>query len=161
MAAPPWLCFRYADYPWSGAPIKDALLPCASLLPGPGETLKAIVLREFGGPEVLKLEDVPTPAPGPGEILVKVHAVSVNVTLDIAVRKGLYRRKPPFPHVLGVDPTGEVAALGAGVSRHRVGSRVSVHTVVPSPRATPGHEADDPVIGSIIDHRHRGDWDHA
>jgi NADPH2:quinone reductase len=112
--------------------------------------LKAIVLREFGGPEVLRLEDVPTPAPGPGEILVKVHAVSVNVTLDIAVRKGLYRRKPPFPHVLGVDPTGEVAALGAGVSRHRVGDRVSVHTVVRSANCVPGREADDPAFGDII-----------
>jgi len=112
--------------------------------------LKAIVLREFGGPEVLKLEEIATPAPGAGEILVKVHAVSVNVTLDIAVRKGLYPRKPPFPHVLGVDPTGEVAAVGAGVTRPRVGDRVSVHTVVPSPSATPGQEADDPVFGSII-----------
>jgi len=115
-----------------------------------GETLKAIVLREFGAPDVLKLEEISTPVPGPGEILVKVHAVSVNVTLDIAVRKGLYPRKPPFPHVLGVDPTGEVAAVGAGVSRPRVGERVSVHTVIPSPRATPGREADDPVLGSII-----------
>lgn len=112
--------------------------------------MKAIVLREFGGPEVLKLEEIPTPTPGPGEILVKVHAVSVNVTLDIAVRKGLYPRKPPFPHVLGVDPTGEVAAVGAGVARPRVGERVSVHAVIPSPRATPGREADDPVLGSII-----------
>ena len=112
--------------------------------------MKAIVLREFGGPEVLKVEEIPTPSPGPGEILVKVHAVSVNVTLDIAVRKGLYARKPPFPHVLGVDPTGEVAAVGAGVTRPRIGERVSVHAVIPSPRAVPGHEADDPVLGSII-----------
>jgi NADPH:quinone reductase-like Zn-dependent oxidoreductase len=51
--------------------------------------LKAIVLREFGAPDVLKLEEIPTPAPAPGEVLVKVHAVSVNVTLDIAVRKGV------------------------------------------------------------------------
>jgi NADPH:quinone reductase-like Zn-dependent oxidoreductase len=112
--------------------------------------LKAIVLREFGPPEVLKLEDIPTPVPGPGEILVKVHAVSVNVTLDIAVRKGVYARKPPFPHVLGCDPTGEVAALGAGVSRREVGERVSVHAVTRSPRCTPGHEADDPSFGAII-----------
>ena len=112
--------------------------------------MKAIVLREFGGPEVLKLEDIPAPAPGPGEILVKVHAVSVNVTLDIAVRKGVYARKPPFPHVLGCDPTGEVAALGAGVSRLKVGERVSVHTVTRSPRCTPGRESEDPVLGAQI-----------
>jgi NADPH:quinone reductase-like Zn-dependent oxidoreductase len=84
-------------------------------------------LREFGGPEVLKVEEIPTPGPGFGEILVEVHAVSANVTLDIAVLKGVYARKPPFPHVLGCDPTGEVAAVGAGVSRPRVGERVSVH----------------------------------
>ena len=112
--------------------------------------MKAIVLREFGGPEVLKLEEIPTPAPGPGEILVKVHAVSVNVTLDIAVRKGVYRRKPPLPHVLGCDPTGEVAAVGAGVSRPKVGARVSVHTVTRSPRCTPGRESEDPVLGDLI-----------
>jgi NADPH:quinone reductase-like Zn-dependent oxidoreductase len=112
--------------------------------------VKAIVLREFGAPEVLKLEEIPTPAPGPGEVLVKVHAVSVNVTLDIAVRKGVYARKPPFPHVLGCDPTGEVAAVGAGVSRPRIGERASVHAVLRSPRCTPGQEADDPVFAGII-----------
>jgi NADPH:quinone reductase-like Zn-dependent oxidoreductase len=112
--------------------------------------LKAIVLREFGAPDVLKLEEIPTPAPAPGEVLVKVHAVSVNVTLDIAVRKGVYARKPPFPHVLGCDPTGEVAALGAGVSRLKVGERVSVHTVTRSPRCAPGHESEDPVLGAQI-----------
>jgi NADPH:quinone reductase-like Zn-dependent oxidoreductase len=112
--------------------------------------LKAIVLREFGGPEVLKLEEIPTPTPGPGEILVKVHAVSVNVTLDIAVRKGSYPRKPPFPHVLGVDPTGEVAAVGTGVARPKIGERVSVHTVTRSPRCVPGRESEDPTFGAII-----------
>ena len=112
--------------------------------------MKAIVLRDFGGPEVLRFEEVPTPAPRSGEVLVRVRAVSVNVTLDIAVRKGLYRRKPSLPHVLGVDPTGEVAAVGPGVVRPRVGERVAVHTVVRSPRCVAGHEADDPVFGDII-----------
>ena len=112
--------------------------------------MKAIVLREFGGPEVLRLEEIPTPAPAAGEVLVKVRAVSVNVTLDLAVRKGLYRRKPSLPHVLGVDPTGEVVASGAGVAHPKVGQRVAIHTVVRSPRCTPGREAEDPVFGDII-----------
>ena len=48
--------------------------------------MKAIVIREFGPPSVMKLEEVPTPKPEPGEVLIKVHAVSVNRTLDTRVR---------------------------------------------------------------------------
>src|SRR4029078_1149332 len=55
--------------------------------------LNAIVIREFGPPSVLKLEEVPTPEPGPGEVLLKVHAVSVNRTLDTKVRAGKYARQ--------------------------------------------------------------------
>ena len=63
--------------------------------------MKAIVMREFGPPEVMRLEDVPTPIPGPGEVLVRVHAVSVNRTLDLAVRAGVYPAAVTLPHVLG------------------------------------------------------------
>ena len=49
--------------------------------------MRAIVVREFGGPEVLRYEEVPTPTPGPGEVLIRVHAVSVNRTLDLMVRQ--------------------------------------------------------------------------
>jgi NADPH:quinone reductase-like Zn-dependent oxidoreductase len=70
--------------------------------------LKAIVLKEFGGPEVLRLEDVPVPQPTPGEILLKVHSVSVNRTLDLIVRAGRYPVKIQLPHVLGADPAGEI-----------------------------------------------------
>src|SRR5207248_8364270 len=48
-----------------------------------GGALKAVVIREFGPPEVMRLEEVPTPEPGPGEVVVRVHAVSVNRTLDL------------------------------------------------------------------------------
>jgi len=78
--------------------------------------LKAIVLKEFGGPEVLRLEDVPTPRPADGEILLQVHSVSVNRTLDLIVRAGKYPVKVRLPHVLGADPAGEVVAIGAGVA---------------------------------------------
>ena len=92
--------------------------------------MKAIVFHEFGPPEVLRLEDVATPTPGPGEVLLKVHAVSVNRTLDLAVRAGEYARRPPLPHVLGVDPCGVVAAVGADVTTRKVGDRVVCEPVV-------------------------------
>src|SRR5438046_2601425 len=74
--------------------------------------MKAIVLRGFGGPEVLRLEEVPTPTPAAGEILVKVRSVSVNRTLDLIVRQGNYPVKVQLPHILGVDPAGVVAHVG-------------------------------------------------
>jgi NADPH:quinone reductase-like Zn-dependent oxidoreductase len=112
--------------------------------------MKAMVFREFGGPEVLRLEDIATPEPGPGEVLVKVHNVSVNVTLDILVRKGLYARKPPLPHVLGCDPTGEVGAVGAGVTKPKVGDRVFVHVSIHPPQSVRGQESRDPVLPQMI-----------
>jgi NADPH:quinone reductase-like Zn-dependent oxidoreductase len=92
--------------------------------------VKAIVLREFGPPDVLQLEDVPTPSPGPGEVVLKVHAVSVNRTLDLIVRAGLYARKPPLPHILGVDPCGFVAAVGPCVTTRKVGDRVVCEAII-------------------------------
>ncbi|MEE3012768.1 MAG: zinc-binding dehydrogenase [Chloroflexota bacterium] len=86
--------------------------------------MKAIVMRRFGGPEVLAWEDIPIPEPGPGEVLVKVRAVSVNRTLDLDLRAGLGNYGTILPHVLGVDPSGEVVELGSGVSRLQVGQRV-------------------------------------
>src|SRR5437867_12866933 len=74
--------------------------------------MKAIVLREFGGPEVLRLEEVPTPTPAAGEILVKVRSVSVNRNLDLIVRQGNYPVKVQLPHILVVDPAGVVAHVG-------------------------------------------------
>lgn len=81
-------------------------------------------MRAFGGPEVLKLEVFPTPAPGPGELVFRVHAVSVNRTLDLVVRAGRYPSPITLPHVLGVDPSGIVTAVGDGVTDRNVGDRV-------------------------------------
>ena len=90
--------------------------------------MKAVVIREFGPPEVMRLEEVPTPEPGPGEVVVRVHAVSVNRTLDLILRAGAYSLPVQLPHVLGVDPAGVVSAVGPGVesdmSAPRVGDRV-------------------------------------
>src|SRR5918999_5736105 len=88
--------------------------------------MKAIVLREFGGPEVLSYEDVPVPRPAPGEVLLKVHSVSVNRTLDLVVRAGNYPVNIQMPHVLGVDPAGEVVEKGEGIDNFAIGDRVAV-----------------------------------
>lgn len=98
--------------------------------------MKAIVIREFGPPSVLRLEDVPTPEPGPGEVLIKVHAVSVNRTLDTVVRAGKYARPVTLPLVPGVDPSGVIAKLGPGVTDRKVGDRVVTQLRVSRDSAT-------------------------
>lgn len=88
------------------------------------QTMKAVVMHGFGGPEVLRYEDFPVPVPGPDEVLVEVHAVSVNRTLDLVVRAGEYGAPVTLPHILGVDPSGRIAAVGEGVDAARIGERV-------------------------------------
>ena len=95
--------------------------------------MKAIVIREFGPPEAMRLEDVPAPVPGHGEVLIRVHAVSVNRTLDLAVRAGVYPASVTLPHVLGVDPSGVVAAVGEGVTTRKVGDRVTAGRLLRPP----------------------------
>ena len=112
--------------------------------------MKAVVLPEYGDPDVLKFEEVKTPKPRSKEVLIRVHNVSVNVTLDIILRQGLYPMKPPLPHVMGIDPVGEVVAIGDGVNNHKVGDRVGVHTLMRSKSCIPGFEADDPEFFRVI-----------
>ncbi|PYN95519.1 MAG: hypothetical protein DMD91_24555 [Candidatus Rokuibacteriota bacterium] len=100
--------------------------------------MKAIVMREFGPPDVLRLEEIPTPVPGAGEVLIRVHAVSVNRTLDLAVRAGTYPARATLPHILGVDPSGVVAAVGDGVTARKVGDRVTTRQLVRPATATSG-----------------------
>jgi NADPH2:quinone reductase len=90
--------------------------------------MKAIVVREFGGPEVIKIEDVPDPAPAPGQVLIRVKAVGVN-PVDVYIRSGTYARKPSLPYTPGTDLGGIVESIGAGVSRLRKGDRVYAHAV--------------------------------
>src|SRR5256885_830770 len=100
--------------------------------------MKAMVIRECGPPEVMRLEEISTPTPGPGEVLIRVHAVSVNRTLDLAVRAGTYAVRPTLPHILGVDPSGVIAVVGAGVVARHVGDRVVTRQIVRPATASQG-----------------------
>jgi NADPH2:quinone reductase len=85
--------------------------------------MKAIRVHEFGGPEVLKLEEVPTPRPAAGQVLVRIHAAGVN-PYDTYMRNGVYAIKPPLPYTPGSDGAGTVEAVGEGVTRVKPGDRV-------------------------------------
>lgn len=85
--------------------------------------MKAAVIHELGDPDVLKHEDVPTPTPKPGNILIKVLAAGIN-RLDHYLREGSIVSDLPLPHILGADAAGEVAELGTGVYGFNVGERV-------------------------------------
>jgi NADPH:quinone reductase-like Zn-dependent oxidoreductase len=86
--------------------------------------MKAMVLTGHGGPELLRYQDMPDPVAGPGEIVVDVHAASVNGA-DPKVRRGngLYKLTK-FPHILGRDFSGVVSAVGAGVGGIKIGDEV-------------------------------------
>ncbi|HUK43203.1 MAG TPA: NADPH:quinone reductase [Candidatus Bathyarchaeia archaeon] len=85
--------------------------------------MKAIRVHEFGGPEVLKLEEVPDPQPGPGQVVVRVHAVGVN-PVEAYIRTGTYAAKPNLPYTPGADGAGVVIKLGPEVKRLKAGDRV-------------------------------------
>jgi NADPH:quinone reductase-like Zn-dependent oxidoreductase len=85
--------------------------------------MKAVVMREFGAPGVLRPQDVADPEPAPGEVLVRVAAVSVN-NLDLRLRTGDYHRRPALPHVLGWDPSGTVVMAGRDAGGVTEGQRV-------------------------------------
>ncbi len=87
--------------------------------------MKAIVLHQYGGPEVLKFEEYPDPVPGSGEVLVRVAAASVN-PIDYKRRAGLTKDFYPmkFPGLIGVDVAGTVVKTGPGVEGFSAGDRV-------------------------------------
>lgn len=87
--------------------------------------MKAIRVREFGDPEVMKLEDVPELTPGQGQVLVRLHAAGVN-PVETYVRSGNYAIKPALPFTPGTDGAGVVEAVGAGVTHVLPGARVYV-----------------------------------
>ncbi len=85
--------------------------------------MKAIVCKEYGLPSTLVLEDLPSPEPKKGEVLVTVKACSVNFP-DTLIIQGLYQFKPPMPFTPGSDIAGIVKAVGEGVKNHKVGDEV-------------------------------------
>jgi NADPH:quinone reductase len=87
--------------------------------------MKAIRVSEYGGPWVLKLDDIPAPQPGPGQVLVRNHAVGVN-PVDTYLRANVDNRGPKLPYTPGSDGAGVVEAAGTGVTGVKVGDRVYV-----------------------------------
>jgi len=87
--------------------------------------MKAIRVSEYGGPSVLKLEEVPTPQPGPNQVLVRILAVGVN-PVDTYLRSNTDNRGPKLPYTPGSDAAGVVEVVGSGVTQVKVGDRVYV-----------------------------------
>lgn len=96
--------------------------------------MNAIVVRQFGGPETLRYEDVPDPKPSPGEALLSVRVIGFNYA-DVMMRIGLYKGGPKPPFIPGFEVCGTVARLGEGVSGLQEGARV---VAFPEPSATGG-----------------------
>ena len=102
--------------------------------------MKAIRVHQHGGPDVMKLEELPTPEPGPGQARVKIEAAGVNF-IDIYQRSGLY--KGALPLAMGLEGAGTVEAVGLNVTEVKVGDRVAwtgvsgsyaTHNLIPADR---------------------------
>lgn len=89
--------------------------------------MKAVLFHQHGGPEVLEYTDFPTPEPGPGEVLVRLQAAALN-RLDLWARQGWPGIKLQYPHILGADGAGEIAAVGSGVQGWQPGDRVVINS---------------------------------
>ena len=85
--------------------------------------MKAIRVEQFGGPEVMKLQDVPDPRADQGQLVVRVKAIGVN-PVDAYIRSGTYARKPSLPYTPGADGAGIVESVGGNVRRFEPGDRV-------------------------------------
>src|SRR5216684_1235245 len=85
--------------------------------------MKALICREYGPIERLKVEDVPSPRPGPNEVVVEVKASSLNFP-DALLVQGLYQVRPPLPFSPGMELAGVVTGVGAGVRNLAPGDRV-------------------------------------
>ena len=89
--------------------------------------MKAVCIHQFGGPEVLQYEEVPTPTPGPGQVLVKLAAAGLNY-IDVYQRTGHYSNT--LPYTMGLEGSGTVAAVGPQVTSFKAGEPVA-YTGVP------------------------------
>jgi NADPH2:quinone reductase len=87
--------------------------------------MRAIRVNEFGGPDVMRLEEVRDPTPGAGDVVVRIRAAGVN-PVDAYIRSGVYARKPSLPYTPGSDGAGDVEAVGADVKGFAQGDRVYI-----------------------------------
>ncbi len=85
--------------------------------------MNAIIVREFGQPEVMKIEEVPIPKVGASQVLVRVNAVGVN-PVDTYIRSGIYPNLPELPYTCGKDAAGIVESVGENITKVKVGDRV-------------------------------------
>src|SRR5258708_1394715 len=85
--------------------------------------MKAIRVHQFGGPEVMKIEDVPDPTPGSGQVCIRIKAIGVNPA-DTYIRAGVYPTLPALPYTPGFDGAGIIESVGDGVKRFQKGDRV-------------------------------------
>jgi NADPH:quinone reductase-like Zn-dependent oxidoreductase len=118
--------------------------------------MKAVLVSQFGGPEVLSVEDIPVPEPGEGEVLVQTQAAGVGLW-DVKLREGRLGQRP-LPLVPGAELSGLVAALGPGVEGVHIGEAVISYphiggcyaefVVVPSGRLAPAPEQLNPVVAA-------------
>lgn len=93
--------------------------------------MRAMLVREYGAPEAIRLEQVETPQPGAGEVLVEIHAVTVNRARDTMIANGIPDKPETLPLVPGMDPAGCIAAVGDGVDGIAVGDRIVVSSRMP------------------------------
>ena len=107
--------------------------------------MRAIVLTRYGGPDVLRIADVPTPTPAKGEVRVRIEVVGINFA-EVLSRRGLYGWAPRLPYILGMEAFGAIDAVGDGVTTHAIGDAVVVGTqygtyaeqiCIPAARALP------------------------
>ncbi len=107
--------------------------------------MRAVLCKEWGGPEKLGVEDVPAPSIRPGAVRVAVHAAGINFA-DLLLVSGQYQEKPPLPFIPGSEAAGVVTEVGPGVSNFKIGDRVMVlagtgayaeEVVVDAPRVSP------------------------
>ena len=85
--------------------------------------MKAIIVKEFGGPEVMKSEDVPTLEPRGSQVLVRILAAGIN-PVDTYLRSGIHAHAPKLPYTPGKDGAGIVEAVGDNISKYKIGDRV-------------------------------------
>jgi NADPH:quinone reductase-like Zn-dependent oxidoreductase len=133
--------------------------------------MKAVRIHEYGGPDVLRYEDAPLPDVGAGEVLIQVHATSVN-PVDWVMREGYFKDFLPltFPAILGRDVSGVIEAVGAGVSSVQPGDAVMAwvdlahggahaeYVVVPASHVTAKPKSLDDLHAAAVPHAGLAAW---